>query len=559
MERRPRKGGRMERRGELELENGQILYGREIDRIVPQHTAQETSTAETVYDGRIRNMPPQQPSSAPEKKRKHPLVWGSIALLNLILLASLFLLMAPQLLGLRFQSLPNYAFNSNVLVEMDEEQLSDYVHRAASVYTDTIYPGISIDGVDVSGLTVDQARARLMEVPAASGSEFAITVEVDGTQWVIDSNRVPMTRDIEDQLMKAYALGRTMSPGAQGTTPMERHYAAIQELQEHPRALGTTLSFDSRQIHELAEQIAAQVEKPAQNAFVSAFDLTSKTFLFGDDLPGQHLDAETIYDQLMGCLARGDYYGVVRLQPESVMAGVTKAELINSFRMISSYSTKTTDNKNRNTNIQLSCEAINGIMVPAGATFSFNQATGERSAAKGYKPATAISGGQNIEEVGGGVCQTSSTLFNAAARANLEIVTRSPHAWPSKYVEKGMDATVNWPGLDFQFRNNTDWPVYIIASYANRKVTVELYDMSLGDGTTIDLESKVVRTLTPPSGIKEVLNEKLAPGTRKTTVQARKGYEVETYKVWYQNGREIRRELLCKSTYKAYQETVEYH
>ena len=157
------------------------------------------------------------------------------------------------------------------------------------------------------------------------------------------------------------------------------------------------------------------------------------------------------------------------------------------------------------------------------------------------------------------MCQTSSTLFNAVARANLEIVKRSPHAWPSKYVEKGMDATVDWPGLDFQFLNNTEWPIYIIASYANRKVTVEIYGMNLGDGTSIDLESKVVRTLEAPSGVKEVLNEKLAPGTRKTTVQARKGYEVETYKVWYQNGHEIKRELLCKSTYKAYQETVEYH
>ena len=122
-----------------------------------------------------------------------------------------------------------------------------------------------------------------------------------------------------------------------------------------------------------------------------------------------------------------------------------------------------------------------------------------------------------------------------------------------------MDATVNWPGLDFKFRNSSEWPVYIVASYANRKVTVEIYGMSIGDGTSIDLESKVTRKIDAPSGVKEVFNEKLAPGTRKTTVKARNGYEVETYKVWFQNGREIKRELLCKSTYKAYQETVEYH
>lgn len=556
MERRPRKGGRQERRRELELENGQVLYGKEIERIAPQDDEPEAADTGKTYDGRQMVSPPPQ-TSGPEKKR-YTVLWGLLAVINIILLFSLFLLLAPQLLGLRFRSLPNYAFNNTEVLEMDEERMGDYIQKAASVYTDAIYPGVTIDGIDVSGLTIDQARAKLMQVPASKGSEFAVTVDVDGTQWVIDSNRVPMTRDVEDQLMRAYAMGRTM-PSEKTGTPMEMQFQAMEELKNEPQALETTLSFDHKTIHELAEQIAAQVEKPAENAFVSAFDPATKIFLFGDDLPGRHLDPEKVYAAVMERLESGDYYASVALQTESVIADVTKAELINSFRMISSYSTKTTDNKNRNTNIDLSCRALNGMRVPAGETFSFNQATGERTAAKGYKPATAISGGENIEEIGGGVCQTSSTLFNAVARADLEIVYRSPHAWPSQYVEKGMDATVNWPGLDFKFRNSSNWPIYIVAVYENRKVTVEIYGMSIGDGTSIDLESKVIRTLDAPQGVKEVFNEKLPQGTRKTTVKARKGYEVETYKVWYQNGREIKRELLCKSTYKAYQETVEYH
>ena len=157
------------------------------------------------------------------------------------------------------------------------------------------------------------------------------------------------------------------------------------------------------------------------------------------------------------------------------------------------------------------------------------------------------------------MCQTSSTLFNAVARANLEIVYRSPHAWPSSYVEKGMDATVNWPNLDFKFRNDTDWPIFIVAWYENREVTVEIYGMSLGEGITIDLESEVTKTIQAPEGIKYVQNTDLPAGTSQKTVSARKGYEVNTYKVWYQNGKEISRELLCTSTYKAYQETVEYN
>ena len=232
---------------------------------------------------------------------------------------------------------------------------------------------------------------------------------------------------------------------------------------------------------------------------------------------------------------------------------------MNRFGLISAYTTNTTNNSNRNTNIQLSAQAINGRTVLPGEIFSFNGATGERTAAKGYKEAAAIAGGQSRDEIGGGVCQTSSTLFNAVVRADLEIIERNPHAWPSSYIEKGFDATVNWPGLDFKFRNNTDWPVFILAAYSNRKVTVNIYGMSLGSDTRIDLESELVRTIPKPAGTNYVINTALAVGESKKTVTARQGYEVNTWKVWYQGSRETKRELLFKTTYKAYQETVEYN
>ena len=145
------------------------------------------------------------------------------------------------------------------------------------------------------------------------------------------------------------------------------------------------------------------------------------------------------------------------------------------------------------------------------------------------------------------------------ARANLEIVDRSPHAWPSSYVEKGFDATVNWPDLDFKFKNNTDWPIFIIAAYANQKVSASVYGMSLGVDTSIDLESITTRTLPQPEGTNYVINTALNVGESKKTVTGRKGYVVETWKVWYQGKREVRRELLFTSTYKAYQETIEYN
>ena len=163
---------------------------------------------------------------------------------------------------------------------------------------------------------------------------------------------------------------------------------------------------------------------------VRSFDFNTKTFSFTEDRPGAKLDPDAVYAELTGLLDDGVTKKEVRFVPEKIIAEVTKTELMNSFGLISSYTTKTTKNNNRNTNIQLSAQAINGKTVLPGEIFSFNGATGERTAAKGYKEAPAIAGGQSKDEVGGGVCQTSSTLFNAAARADMEIIERNPHAWP---------------------------------------------------------------------------------------------------------------------------------
>ena len=319
------------------------------------------------------------------------------------------------------------------------------------------------------------------------------------------------------------------------------------------------MTYDKETVRALTDSIVAYVNRDPIDAQVTTFNFDTKTFTFSDDEPGVYLDGDEVYNKVVAALDGGDSFATLTIEPEILLADTTKAELMNSFKMVSSYTTTTTKNSNRNTNIELSASAINGTTVMPGETFSFNDTTGKRTVEKGYKEAVAISGGQNVPDVGGGVCQTSSTLFNAVARANLEIVYRSPHAWPSSYVEKGMDATVNWPNLDFKFRNNTDYPVFIVSYYAKQKVTVEIYGVGLQDGMTIDLQSVVTKTIPAPEGTKYVQNTNLPAGTQKDTVKARTGYVVETYQVWYKNGVEVSRNLLCTSTYKAYQKTVEYN
>ena len=531
-------------------------------RYFPEENEENREEPVTLFDDFDRFQSPIP--ELPRRKRKrirHRGAWIACMVFSGLGILICGWLLIPQVTGSRFRFLPNLAFANGNVLEYREDTVRNFEACVGEIYTDTIYPGAFIDQLQVGGMTQEEARKALADRSDMTGVDFDVTVTVGNQSWHVTPDRVPVSRNITEMVEKAWALGRGNTAGLRGTgrTPFQERMDRASDLRSYPVSLQTEKSYDHAALRELCEGIVNYVNRDPVNSMVATFDFGTKTFTFTEDHPGAYLDVEELYSRVASRLEEGKYFDTVYMIPEKRIADVTRTELMNSFGLISSYTTQTTKNNNRNTNILLSAQAINGTTVLPGEIFSFNAATGERTAAKGYLPAAAISGGQSKDEIGGGVCQTSSTLFNAVARANLEIVDRSPHAWPSSYVEKGFDATVNWPGLDFKFKNNTEWPIFIIASYADRKVSVSIYGMSLGVDTTIDLESVTTRTLPQPEGVNYVINTDLRPGESKQTVTGRKGYVVETWKIWLQGGKEIRRELLFTSTYKAYQETVEYN
>lgn len=482
----------------------------------------------------------------------------ALSVLGMIVLA---VVMMPQMAGYFWKDFGNYAFINGELLRYDPEVVATYKQYRDYMDRDVIYPGIFVDGVHVGDMTVEEAR----QVLTANGSDvpnaFSVTVAIGNKTWTVDSGNVPAQRDLGNVLERAYAIGRTNTTAIQSTlqTPFRERTNRAVALRESGINLTTTASYDHEAVRTLVADIAAYVTRDPVDAQIQSFDYATRTFTFTESQPGVTLDEELLYERVTAALDRWESGVTVTVDPIVTEPAVTKDELVASFGLVAAYTTETTSDSNRNTNIDLACQAINGTALMPGETFSFNQATGQRTTEKGYKSAGAIAAGQSIEEVGGGICQVSSTLFNAVARANLEIVSRSPHAWPSTYVNIGEDATVNWPNLDFQFKNNTNSPIFIITYYKNRRMSAEIWGMSLGEGVTIDLESTVIRTIDPPSEIKYELNPELPYGTEKTTVKARTGYVVETEKVWYKDGQETGRELLHTSNYRAYQQVIEYN
>ena len=500
-------------------------------------------------------------SSGKKKKKKFPLVSLIISIICAALIAIGVYLVAPMLLN---GANAPYTFVNGFLLRRDEKKATEftYYQQLTQPYLEanTIFPGVYIDNSHMGGKTVDEARQILSERDATAAQTFKVTVNIGNKSWPIDSAMVPLSRNSEAVLEKAFAYGRQYN-FAGGKPPYLQRTQLANGFREESGyvKLSTEVTYDPQQVRVLTDAIVNYVNRPAIDSMVEKFDFVRKTFTFTDETIGSTVDADLLYNEVIARLDLRDPNAVLNFEPTIDMPNITKAQMINEYRLVSTFTTETTSNSNRNTNVRLSAEAINGRVVMPGETFSFNETTGQRTEAKGYKEAIAIAGGQSVPDIGGGVCQTSGTLFNAVARADLQIVYRSPHAWPSTYVPKGMDATVNWPNLDFKFKNNKDAPIYIVSYYADRKITVEIYGKSLGDGISIDLSSEVTRTMKPPSDILYVRNENLPAGTSKPTIQPRTGYEVATYKIWYKNGQETSKELFFNSTYRMYQRTVEFN
>jgi len=436
-----------------------------------------------------------------------------------------------------------------------QDQMAAYESYAAirqAVSSETFYPGVTIDGTDLGGMDRTQAQALIADRQAQTSSAFSLVVAAGEKRWRITSDEVPMTFDAQTVLERAWAVGRT------GT--LEDRYAQIQYAASSGVHFTTGFTYDRTAIAGLVDIIADSLDVDVRDATLDAFDINNRTFTFTEAQLGYRVNREQLSAQILAALDEGAYDRVILVQGEVLEPTLWLSQLEGLFGRISSYTTKTTKDQDRNTNIALSASALNGRVVLPGETMSFNECTGQRTGAKGYREAGAIAGGVLVDDTGGGVCQTSSTLFNAVVRADLKIVERSAHSWPSNYVEKGEDATVNWPSLDFVFKNEGKFPVFVVAWYEDQTVTVEIYGQMLENGMTIDLESKVVKTIKPSDELLYTYDASLPVGTRQFGREKRTGYEVDTFKVYKDSeGNEIERRKLWTTTYRASQKEILYN
>lgn len=210
--------------------------------------------------------------------------------------------------------------------------------------------------------------------------------------------------------------------------------------------------------------------------------------------------------------------------------------------------------RDRTTNLVLACQKLNNQVVLAGDTFSYNKTLGERTISAGYKNAKVYENGQVVDGIGGGICQISSTLYNAVIDANLDIVERRNHQFVTSYVAAGKDATVVYGMTDFRFKNTRKYPIKIIATAQNGIATVSIYGNKEEVEYDVTLEVKQLSTI--PTTTKYIEDSSLLVGTEKVKQAGANGVKTETYLVKSLNGKVVSREIISRDTYNAMQRII---
>lgn len=204
-------------------------------------------------------------------------------------------------------------------------------------------------------------------------------------------------------------------------------------------------------------------------------------------------------------------------------------------------------NKNRDNNLKLAAEKLNGTIVSPGETFSYNKTIGARTIAAGFKEANAYAGGDVVLDVGGGICQLSSTLYNAVLLTNLKVTERHNHSFTTSYIPAGRDATVAWGSLDFKFENDRNYPIKIEATAREGVVNVNIYGVKEDNDYTVLIEPKVLNITEKKTEYKQ--DNTLEKGAEVVERKGSDGVTTETYKTLLKSGVIISKEVISKDTY----------
>ena len=287
------------------------------------------------------------------------------------------------------------------------------------------------------------------------------------------------------------------------------------------------------------DKIYSEVHKEAKNAYY-----TKDPFQVYPHVDGVDFDLEAAREMLKE--DKEEYVIDLKITTPEITTNKIGSEAFPD--LLSTFSTKyDASNAPRTTNLKLAMNKLNGVVVSPGETFSYNKTLGKRTAEAGYREAGGFAGGRVVQTLAGGICQISSTLYDAVVYANLEIVERHNHMFLAGYVGAGKDATVVYGAYDFKFKNTRKYPIMLKTSIGSGVARIDVFGIKEDVEYEVEISSKIL-SYTPFKVVREN-DSSLAPGKERVAQNGMNGCKSITYKILKLNGKEVSRTVLSSDTY----------
>lgn len=413
-----------------------------------------------------------------------------------------------------------------------------------------IIQGVSVGNTDVSGLTVEKAKEKVeSEVTASMKAGLDLTLE-DGRHSEVELSALGISvKDLDKTLKEALDYGR------KGSAVQCYKIMKKAEKNENKKKFPVEYQVTEKSAKEALNHAMSQVLHLPENAKVTQDD---SGVVIVEQKAGEVLDIKKTVKSINKLLG-GDWNGKDASVPayvEYIDPEVTKEDLKDVTDLLGSFTTfYGSDGSGRAQNIESGAKHIDGAFLKPGEEYSANAAMEPYTEENGFTTAASYEDDKVVESMGGGICQISTTLYNAVLFAELEVTERSPHTMLISYVDRSQDAAIADDVKDLKFKNNQQTPIYIEGILADGCITFNIYGKETRDpGRTLEFVSETTNE-TMPEGKRFVATEEPA-GTFYTTRQAQPEISARLWKVVYQDGEEQSRQIINNSQYVPVKETV---
>ncbi|MDL2225780.1 VanW family protein [Eubacteriales bacterium OttesenSCG-928-M02] len=408
----------------------------------------------------------------------------------------------------------------------------------SNLVQEQLFPqGTIVDGVDIGGKSLAEGRNMVQQKKEADTADFSIRFSYEGQDIVLSKADFPSLYNIDETLENLYY---------QNSDGQQSLLAGLNAVFSPKVPDRYATSWDRSAIMAVLSNAFSNYDIPAMDA-KATYDKKKNVFSFTPDIPGKKADVEQATDDMIAILS-GEKEGPVSLSVLSVDAAISLAQCKADTQLLGEMKTALGKDAARIQNIRQLADALNGTAISVGETLSlkgFLQGTQNLISAPIY-----ADGGEG-EVVGGGIAQISTSLYQLAANANLEIPTRKAHPYISSYAAVGMDAALSLEGEeDLIIQNTSNAPIWVVCTFDKNSLSLKLYGRPLAQGTRVELVPEIQKEFAP-EGRQVELTASLPQGREKALLPAQNGYEIKIIRKYYEGDTLVKEEILSQDSYGA--------